>query len=110
MGNGTYGAVERRSTQVDSPVRSIAHHAVEGGPNGREHTCGRSEGRLLEGEGFSAVGGSCLCVMISENLTTYSTKNVRLVEYPTAEPNAMGRRIEPGRLPKMASGRVSEGM
>lgn len=36
--------------------------------------------------------------------------NSRRVLYPTADPSAIGRRIEAGKLLKMASGRVSWGM
>jgi hypothetical protein len=45
-------------------VGGVAHHAVQGGPDGREDGRGGPERRLLEGEGFAVVGGGCLASVV----------------------------------------------
>jgi len=55
-----YGGVEGRGAETDGAVCGIAHQPVERGPDGREDGRRRTEGRLVESEGFTVLCGSCL--------------------------------------------------
>lgn len=54
-----YGWVEGGCAEGEGAVGGVAHHAVQGGPDGREDGRGGPERRLAEGEGFAVVGGRC---------------------------------------------------
>lgn len=100
---------------MNSAVGRVAHHPIEGSPYGTKDPGRGAEGRLLEGE-VLARGVAVLCcfvfiiVSFEANGEMQEGESLRRVPYPTAVPRAMGRRMEAGRLLKIASGRVNWGM